>query len=214
MRNRERKSLSNVTVHRPANLAALGLSLAMGAAACGSAPAEQTVVDNRGSKIIGGFAANDPVLDAIGSLVVHFGPLGSPFGAPQELCGATLIGPETVLTAKHCGLIVPQIVSLGWTLTFAVGPNSLYPKREINIVAVDLAPGDLGGFVGVGHDVAVMHLETPITDIDPVDLTVLSDDQIGAAFAAIGYGIQDNSAAFGTRRLGKQTLRSRQGKVF
>ena len=214
MGNRMRTNLSKVAGDRPRSLVAFGLAVALGAAACGTSPPGDQTLDNRGSKIIGGFAANDPVLDAIGSLVVHFGSNGLFFGPPIELCGATLIGPETVLTAKHCGLIVPEIISIGATLTFAVGPNSLYPKREINIVEVDLAPGDIGGFVGVGHDAAVMHLETPVTDIQPVDLTVLSDDQIGDAFAAIGYGIQDNSGANGTRRLGKQTLRSRQGKIF
>ena len=147
--------------------------------------------------IIGGFPANDPVLDAIGSLVVHFdgGPVGPP-GAP--VAGAVRRHPdssETVLTAKHCALIVPFIISLGGRLTFAVGPDSAKPKREVNVVATELAPGDEGGFVRVGHDVAVMHLETPITDLVPVDLAVLADEQIGQPFAAIGYGVQDNRGA-------------------
>jgi hypothetical protein len=192
----------------------IAMCAGLGAAACGRPSTEP--VGNGGQEIIGGFVANDPALDAIGSLAVHF-DFGSPLpgGAPaQELCGATLIGPETVLTAKHCAQIVPLLVSLGARLTYGVGPKSVNPKREVNIASLELAPGDLGGFVGVGHDVSVMHLETPITDISPVDLGVLTDDQIGQPFAAIGYGIQDNTGANGTRRLGKQTLRSREGRVF
>jgi hypothetical protein len=166
--------------------------------------------------IIAGFPANDPALDAIGSLVIHFdgGPFGPPGQSSQELCGATLIGPETVLTAKHCALIVPLIISLGGRLTFAVGPNSAMPTREVSIAGIELAPGDEGGFVGAGHDVSVMHLETPITDLVPVGLAVPVDDHVGQRFAAIGYGVQDNTGANGTRRLGAQTLRSRQGRVF
>ncbi|MEP6653852.1 MAG: trypsin-like serine protease [Myxococcales bacterium] len=186
----------------------------LGAGACDSR--HDPTPSKSDQNIIAGFAANSPVLDAMGSLVIHFDtpPPGFTLPPSQELCGATLVAPETVLTAKHCALIVPFITSIGGRLTFAVGPDSARPKWEVNIVATELAPGDVGGFVGVGHDVAVMHLESPITGIVPVAIAELSDEQIGQPFAAIGYGVQDNTGAFGTRRLGTQTLRSRQGRVF
>jgi hypothetical protein len=193
----------------------LALGGALGGAACEKRPEGQGVgsIDR---EIIGGFAANDPALDAIGSLVIHFEtpPFGSPGAPGEELCGATLIAKETVLTAKHCARIVPLIASLGGRLTFAVGPSSTSPKREVNIAAFETAPGDDGGFVGYGHDVAVMHLESAITDLAYVDLGLLGDEQVAKAFAAIGYGIQDNGGTFGTRRLGKQTLRSVRGLIF
>jgi Trypsin len=191
---------------------ALSMCAVLGSASCDKS--DVTAVSGEGHEIIGGFAANDPVLDAIGSLVIHFDSGPFPPSGGEELCGATLIGSETVLTAKHCAQIVPLLISFGARLTFAVGPSSGVPKREVNIASLELAPGDVGGFVGVGHDVSVMHLESPITDLTPVDMAVPSDDQIGQPFAAIGYGVQDNSGANGTRRLGKQTLRSLRGRVF
>jgi hypothetical protein len=184
---------------------------AAGTLSCDS-PAEKIVKDGD-QKIIGGFAANAPVLDAIGSLVLHFDGGAFPFPS-QELCGATLIAPASVLTAKHCAEVVPLILSIGGRLTFAIGPDSTNPAREVDVVDIEVAPGDVGGFVGVGHDVSVMHLGTAITDIPPVDLAVLVDQQVGQPFSAIGYGVQDNSGTFGTRRLGKQTLRSRHGRIF
>jgi hypothetical protein len=211
MKNLHERRLSKTTRRLPLRMSLLVTAIAFSGPACETAPDQK--VDTNGEKIIGGFAANDPALDAIGSLVIHF-PNGGPFPPAQEFCGATLIGPETVLTAKHCAVLVPQIISAGLRLTFAVGSSSLYPKHEVNIVGVELAPGDPGGFLGTSPDVAVMHLETPINDLAPVDLAVLSDEQIAQAFAAIGYGIQDNLGTNGTRRLGKQTLRSRRGRVF
>jgi hypothetical protein len=199
---------------RAFSLSAVVLSVVLGSGGCDKRPEEAVGAIDR--EIIGGFSANDPALDAIGSLVIHFdgGPFGTPGAPGQELCGATLIAPETVLTAKHCAEVVPIIIALGGRLTFAVGPDSARPKREVNIAALELAPGDVGGFVRVGHDVSVMHLESPITDLAPVDLAVPTDEHVGQAFAAIGYGIQDNSGKNGTRRLGKQTMRSLRGKVF
>lgn len=196
---------------RGAVLISAATSMAIAFGGCGRQKELPIAVDDTSQSIIGGFAANDPVLDAIGSLVIHFGD----FGFSQELCGATLISPESILTAKHCAQAVSSLVSLGYLrLTFAIGPVSTMPRREVNVVAIETAPGDVGGVLGIGHDVAVMHLESPILDIIPVELSVLSDDQIGQPFAAIGYGIQDNSGLFGTRRLGKQTLRARQGRIF
>ncbi|HET6280783.1 MAG TPA: trypsin-like serine protease [Polyangia bacterium] len=187
-----------------------GLGLALTAAlvpACGDITETPEVAD-RTRELIGGFAANDPTLDAIGSLVVQ-----TPFGNFQ-FCGATVIAPESVLTAKHCAQLIPLIYSSGDKLVFSLGPNVLAPRRTVEIVGFELAPGDMGGFVGVGRDAAVLHLDSPITDVQPVDIAQLNDGHVGLPFAAIGYGIRDNTAANGERRLGKQTLRSRHGKIL
>src|SRR5690242_16866131 len=160
------------------------LALAVGAG-CDQGRRLDPPVISIGNEIIGGFAANDPALDAIGSLVVELP------GASFELCGATLIAPESVLSAKHCASVIPLIVQIGGRLVFAVGPDSAHPRQTVDVVAVDLAPGDTGGFVGFGHDVSVMHLDHPITDLAPVQIGQLDDGQVGEPFAAIGYGVVD-----------------------
>lgn len=175
--------------------------------ACGEVRLAPEVEDDS-RELIGGFAAKDPTLDAVGSLVVQ-----SAFGSFQ-LCGATVIAPESVLTAKHCAQLIPLIYASGDKLVFSLGPSVAAPRRTVEIVGFELAPGDLGGFVGVGRDTAVLHLDSPITDVKPVDIALLNDGHVGLPFAAIGYGVRDNVGASGDRRLGKQTLRSRHGKIF
>ena len=158
--------------------------------------------DKENQSLIGGFAANDPRLDSIGAMV-----LIPPFPDAQNehLCGASVIGPETLVTAKHCVEVIPLAMSLGYKLGFAVGPDIRRPKRVYELAAFETAPGDEGGFVEMGRDVAVLHLEHPLPpELKPLDIGTLSDEDIGKAFAAIGYGIQDNAGTDGTRRLGRR----------
>jgi hypothetical protein len=51
-------------------------------------------------------------------------------------------------------------------------------------------------------------------DLKPLEIGALSDDDLGKPFAAIGYGIQDNGGSHGTRRLGRQTLKGREGRTL
>jgi Trypsin len=190
------------------------------AVACHEAPPDLAPVetpaanptDTENQSLIGGFSANDPRLDSIGAMV-----LIPPFpGAQNEhLCGASVIGPETLVTAKHCVEVIPLAMSFGYKLGFAVGPDIRRPKRMYELAAFATAPGDEGGFVGMGRDVAVLHLEHPLPpELKPLDIGTLSDEDIGKAFAAIGYGIQDNAENHGTRRLGRQTLKGREGRTL
>ena len=163
-------------------------------------------------EIIGGFAANDPRFDVVGSLVLVYPPeSGLP---PRMFCSASLISPSTVLTAKHCAVIVPQAAAFGLGVAFALGPNSAAPRRMAEVVDFDLAPGDTGGFVGYGRDVATVHLDTPLEGEALVSTATLTDGDIGRPLAVVGYGAQDNARQAGTRRVGKETLRGREGKVF
>jgi hypothetical protein len=171
-------------------------------------PADPSQKDNLG--LIAGFAANDPRLDAMGALV-----LIPPYPGPNELlCGAGLITSETLLTAKHCAEIIPLAISFGYRLAFSTGPDIKRPGKVVELAAYEMAPGDEGGFVGRGRDVAVLHLEHPLTGVTPLAVGQFTDEDIGKAFAAIGFGVQDNSGADGTRRLGKETLRAREGRTL
>jgi hypothetical protein len=168
--------------------------------------AEHGQYDNQ--SLIGGFAANDTRLDGSGSMVIVW-----PYGFTDLLCSAALLTPESVLTAKHCADAISMAYSFGAKVAYAVGPDSRYPRQMVEVVAFETAPGDEGGFVGYGRDVAVLHLDRAL-DAPTVDVAGLSDEDLGSAFAAIGFGVQDNGGSYGTRRVGKQSLRGREGKIF
>ena len=205
-------SASRPVSSRPLRGLALAAAVVLGglAPACNQeepTTAPNSEVDNQ--NLIGGFAANDMRLDGSGSMVVVY-----PFGYTDLLCSAALLTPESVLTAKHCAEAIAFAYGFGAKIGYAIGPNSAYPRQVVEVVAFETAPGDFGGFVGYGRDVAVLHLDHPLTGAPTVDVAALGDGDVGNPFAAIGYGVQDNSFSYGTRRLGKQTLKGREGKIF
>jgi Trypsin len=200
-------------VSRPAprrTLAAAAVALAGLAAACNQeepTTSPNSEIDNQ--NLIGGFTANDTRLDGSGSMVLIY-----PYGFTDLLCSAALLTPESVLTARHCAEAIELAYSFGAKIGYAVGPDSRYPRKVVEVVAYEVAPGNGVGFVGYGRDVAVLHLDHPLTGVPTVDVAGLDDSQIGNPFAAIGFGVQDNAGSYGTRRVGTQTLKGREGKVF
>ena len=186
-----------------------GLALALGGVACG-APSEGVGVEQREFDIITGFHADSPQLNHTGALVV-VDPLT---GEIVPFCSSTLIGPETVVTAKHCAVIFPQAESAGFVVAWAAGPRAEAPDELIPIVAADSAPGDVGGFVGMGRDVAVGYLEHP-TAISPAVPKLLTPALVGQAMVSIGYGVYGASgAADDQRRIGRETIAATEGRVF
>ena len=183
-----------------------GLALALGA--CGN-PAPLDTADKDNQNIIAGFSANDPRLDPVGSMV-----LITPWFTYEQLCTASLLTPETVVTATHCVEIIPFAYSLGYKVGFAIGPNLAFPSQVMEVASFAAAPFGEPDFFGMGRDVAILHLEHPLTGVETVDLGTLADTDVGVAFAAIGYGVQDNGGTYGTRRVGKQTVTALEGKVY
>ncbi|WP_437533488.1 trypsin-like serine protease [Sorangium sp. So ce726] len=196
-----------------------GISASCLLPACSGAPVEggEESVDSASQEIIGGVDARSNALDAIGSLGVALEAVNEETGAVEvqyrPFCSGTLIGKSTVLTAKHCVDAVRPMAAEG-RVVFGVGFDGKHPDRTVDVAEIGRAPGDEGGFVGLGRDVGVVHLDEEITDIEPAAIDDLSDADIHTRFAAIGYGVQDNDDTSGTRKAGSVTLQAREGKVF
>ncbi len=175
------------------------------------------------SNIIGGFDAKSASLNAVGTI----GTLDEK-GQYAFTCSATLIGKQTVLTAKQCAMVTNsnsplykmKLVNL-IPMYFAVGPDANSPVKVVEIIAADLSPVEEGGFNYIGNDVAVLHLIAPVEGVTPIKVAELSltEKDIDQPFVSIGFGVKDNFEALSgiitaTRSAGKNTLRALEGGTF
>lgn len=171
-------------------------------------------VDGHTENIIGGFPAESAALDAIGTIGAMSLTATGPTGPLEVNCSGTLIDEDTVLTAKHCIRPFATLSAQNRTMVFAIGSDSKQPKQVVPVVAVEGAPGNTKGFVGMGHDVAVLHLGQPITSVKFAKPAALSDEQMGQAFVGIGYGMRDNNRQYGQRLVGSERLKATKGRTF
>lgn len=166
--------------------------------------------------IVGGVDASSAALNAVGAL----GRIEDD-GTFKYFCTASLIASDVVLTAKHCaGKPNRPPYSESEAIHFAVGPDSKAPLRKVKIKRTYLSPIDEGGFVERGSDVAVMILDEPITDIEPLAVAPahLPESDVGIKVSAVGYGVRDNDKSSGVRMAGTLTLQAVSGspmkKIF
>lgn len=167
------------------------------------APSSQGDSGTTEDNIIAGFDARSPALDAVGSLGYV------QYGESQPFCSAALIGPETVLTARHCVEDIDGVF-------FQIGPDGYAPRRWNRVVAQTEVPfGEEPGMIEMGRDLAILHLEDPILDVKPVKVGgSLSAANVDSRYLMIGYGINDASGASGDRRMGAATLNAVEGRVY
>ena len=166
--------------------------------------------------IIGGLPANSATLNGVGVLGFQYKDSYYGYTYWSPFCSGVLIGEQTVLTAKHCAEAAMQADGNYMTAMFGLGPDGNNPQRLIEIVDTELAPGNDGGFVGYGRDVGTVHLGEKVSakDAKPFKTAALSDAIVDTSFAVLGYGVQDNSGSYGTRRVGTVKLRALHGKIF
>ena len=189
---------------------ALAGTSAIGGCSAGSDPA--ATESQMDEPLIAGVPANGAKLNAIGSVGVVF---TDSLGATQyeAYCSASLIGKQTVLTAKHCVQFFSRDYAAGSKTVFAIGPDASAPLRLLEVVDVEGAPGDEGGFAGHGRDVGVMYLGQRASELTPLEIGGLKTQDLHKKFIEIGYGTRDNTGAHGTRRAGNVTLRATQGSI-
>lgn len=155
------------------------------------------------AEIIGGFPAKHARYDAVGAL-------GDPTGDGGwfPFCTASLISPTAVITAEHCVLGNMNGVS------FLIGFDAYAPKRAVPVLGASAEDTIVGGFVGLGSDVAIVHLAEPVLDITPIALGTLDDSLLGRRLIAMGYGVQNNSGTAGTRFMGSETYNGTGGNFL
>lgn len=182
------------------------------AAGCGASTMDDSA--SSGDAVLGGLAATDPALDAVGGLVEIFHMANG--DAYRPFCTATLIAPSLVLTAEHCARGMQPMFEYG----FAVGPESARdfagrngPARLVMLKNPRSEETITGGRLDLGSDVAVVSLATPITDITPIPVAVLRRGDVGTKFTAVGYGERDDQSS-GRRMTGQVTLRALEGLVL
>jgi secreted trypsin-like serine protease len=128
----------------------------------------------------------------VGALVVDWPGYG-----PWQLCSGTLIHPQIFMTAGHCTYDLEELgIEQVWVNfdPYALTADTLRPVAQV------LTHPEFG-FVGNNfHDVSLLILEEPVTDIQPATLPaegylaalkktgVLRQGPTGAKFTVVGYG--------------------------
>jgi hypothetical protein len=112
-------------------------------------------------------------------------------------CSGTLVHPEIVVYAAHCGQGVHEV---------SFGPNVDAPRL---VVATDHCEAHPEAALGNGYDVAFCVLAEPVEHLPPLRIGAGCElDALRAATSAtlVGFGLDRDAGLFGTKRSGEVLL--------
>ena len=187
------------------------LALVSATLACSATPEGQPVASSE-EEIIGGAATNDPKYQAVGAIYAEI----PEFEIFDVFCSATLVGPQAIVTARHCTPTIQLFQELGGTVYMAFGPNGFSAEQLVPItdfVTAPPAPQGRGLLGDGGRDVAVAHLAFPPVGIKPAKLGRYDGCALGDEFQVVGYGFSEDFL-FGDKFAGKATARAHSGRWY
>jgi hypothetical protein len=209
--------MSTLEVVSGTTLIAGSVALLTVAVACGDAPGtlagRAVELGSLELPIIGGLVAPNPQLDHTGALTYRIRETG----ATGPLCTASLIAPQTVVTANHCISVMPTFERIGIDVFWARGADFNNPIELTPIVAVAGAPASATepGFTGYGRDVGVAHLDRPVDGVAPINIRPSTPDLLGASMVTLGFGISSAGGLVdGLRRIGRETVSAVEGNSY
>jgi hypothetical protein len=170
----------------------------------------QIELERRSLDVIGGTPAASEAFDHTGALLYRVRASGT----VGLLCSATLIGAETVVTAKHCVAPLVAFERVGIDVSWARGADFNAPIERVPIAAFARSPLEQGGAFGYGSDVAVVHLERPV-GVLPALPRPFTGDLLGQTLVTLGYGVSTAEGAVdGLRRSGRETVSAVDGNIY
>lgn len=206
-----RRSSSSTWIARgPAALpfSALLVAGALGLAACGPGPSTTETAGSTSEAIYGGTLDNDALANQ-GVVSLKIGD-----GTSFELCSASLIAPNVVLTARHC-------VSVNLTQGVACDENGASGNgaqvgADEAVATIHVFLGSNPNFAGTpaanakaifhtttdflcNADMALIVLDRNISSVAPLKVRLNATTAAGEKMRSVGYGQNDKQLPVGTR---------------